>query len=146
MKAMADLEYSDADMHEILKRAASIDGNANLSRHVLEQTAAELGISKEALERAEAEYRDQQGTRSQREAYMKSRQAEFNQHLVSYCGVNLFLIGVWWFTGRGYPWFIWPIMGWGLGMFMHAFSLRTTQGEEFERGFQEWLSKQHSRV
>lgn len=138
---MPELEYSDGDMHEILKRAAAIDGNANLSRHVLEQSAAELGISPAALAQAEAEYREQAGTRAEREEFLRSKQAEFKGHLASYIGVNLFLVFVWFVTSRGYPWFIWPLAGWGLGLFFHAFSIRHTGGEEFEREFAEWLSK-----
>jgi hypothetical protein len=42
----------------------------------------------------------------------------FKWSLVSYFAVNLFLIGVWYFTpGKmKYFWPIWPILGWGLGL------------------------------
>jgi hypothetical protein len=48
---------------------------------------------------------------------------EFYQHLTSYIVVNLFLIGIWFFTGMGYPWFIWVILGWGIGIVSHGVSL-----------------------
>jgi hypothetical protein len=50
----------------------------------------------------------------------------FRWSLLSYCAVNLFLIGIWYFTsGSGsYFWPKWPLLGWGFGLLMqyvHAF-------------------------
>src|SRR4029453_3878397 len=36
-------------------------------------------------------------------------------------GINLVLIGIWAFSGRGAFWPIWVILGWGLGMAFYAF-------------------------
>lgn len=138
---MPNLEYSDGDMHEILKRAAAIDGNANLSRSVLEQTASELGISREALERAEAEYSKERESLAEMDDFLRAKRVEFSQHLASYVSVNLFLIFIWWFTGHGYPWFMWPLMGWGIGMFGHWIHARTKSGSEFDREFKRWRKK-----
>ena len=138
---MANLEYSDGEMHEILKRAAAIDGNADLSRHVLEQTASELGISSEALQRAEAEYRREIAERSEIEGFLHAKRVEFGQHLASYLGVNAFLIGIWWMTGSRYPWFIWPLLGWGIGIFSHWLTSRATAGEQFEKEFKRWRKR-----
>jgi hypothetical protein len=44
-----------------------------------------------------------------------ARQA-FYRHLTSYLSVNALLVGIWAFTGRGYFWPIWPIMGWGIAV------------------------------
>ena len=55
------------------------------------------------------------------------RRAEFKKSVFSYIIVNTFLWGVWWFTtGRqqgfnGYPWPIWVMLGWGLGLGMQYF-------------------------
>jgi 2TM domain len=52
---------------------------------------------------------------------LAARRAGFKRNLVSYVIVNLFLIGVWYFTiGKtgGHFWPIWPILGWGLGVVM----------------------------
>ncbi len=40
-------------------------------------------------------------------------------HLGSYVIVNVFLIIVWALTGAGYPWFIWVMLGWGIGVAFH---------------------------
>jgi hypothetical protein len=46
----------------------------------------------------------------------------FQAHGSTYVLVNLFLIGVWAATGAGYFWPIWPIMGWGLAVALHAWA------------------------
>ena len=40
-------------------------------------------------------------------------------HLGSYIIVNIFLVIIWAITGAGYPWFIWVMIGWGIGMAFH---------------------------
>lgn len=48
---------------------------------------------------------------------------DFQVHLVIYIAVNLFLIAIWYFTSRPYgtffPWFIFPLFGWGIGIVAH---------------------------
>src|SRR4051794_33512034 len=43
--------------------------------------------------------------------------------LVSYVVINLFLVGVWAVTSRGYFWPIWIILPWGFALGMHAWSV-----------------------
>jgi hypothetical protein len=43
----------------------------------------------------------------------------FYTHLVSYVVVNAMLIIIWALTGQGYPWFIWTLAGWGIGLIFH---------------------------
>jgi Domain of unknown function (DUF1707)/2TM domain len=49
-----------------------------------------------------------------------ARQA-FYRALFAYVVTNLFLIGIWAFSGRGAFWPIWVVLGWGLGMAFYAF-------------------------
>jgi hypothetical protein len=55
----------------------------------------------------------------EREAKMIKRRRVFTLHLSVYLSANLFLFVVWLMTGRGYPWFIFPIFGWGIGLVAH---------------------------
>ncbi len=48
---------------------------------------------------------------------------DFVSHIVAYVVVNLFLVGIWWFTGAGYFWPAWIIGGWGVGLALHAWDL-----------------------
>lgn len=51
-------------------------------------------------------------------------------HLGSYFIVNVFLIIVWAITGAGYPWFIWVMIGWGIGVVFHIMHyFMSTHGE-----------------
>lgn len=52
------------------------------------------------------------------------RRASFKYHLGAYVIVNCFLWLVWYLSGRhttlnGWPWPIWPMAGWGIGLLFH---------------------------
>ena len=65
----------------------------------------------------------------------------FAIHLIVYLGVNALLICLWLFvTGRGFPWFVFPLGGWGIGLVSHYFFARsvgpktpTNRSERVER-------------
>ena len=49
----------------------------------------------------------------------------FTTHLIVYLAVNTLLICLWLFvTGRGFPWFVFPLGGWGIGLVSHYVSSR----------------------
>jgi len=54
------------------------------------------------------------------------RRAEFRTHLVVYLLVNLMLMVIWLISaiasGAWYPWFMYPLLGWGIGLGAHAWS------------------------
>jgi len=59
------------------------------------------------------------------EAYRKARKraaAKMGVHIhaAAYIVVNVLLVAINLITSREYPWCIWPIMGWGIGLFFHA--------------------------
>jgi hypothetical protein len=56
----------------------------------------------------------------QRAVHRLKKKAEFRSHLTSYVLVNALLVGIWAFTGQGYFWPIWPLLGWGVGIAFHA--------------------------
>lgn len=43
-------------------------------------------------------------------------------HLRVYVAVNLLLFGIWWLTGGAdtHPWFLYPLGGWGIGLYLHG--------------------------
>ena len=47
----------------------------------------------------------------------------FFVHLLLYVAVNTMLVVIWSMTGRGYPWFIWPLAGWGIGIIANAIAV-----------------------
>lgn len=48
---------------------------------------------------------------------------DFRTHLVVYLVVNAMLIGIWAVTGGGFFWPIFAILGWGIGLAMHAYGV-----------------------
>jgi hypothetical protein len=46
----------------------------------------------------------------------------FFVHLAVYIVVNIGLILLWWWTsgGKGHPWFVWTLGGWGIGLIFHC--------------------------
>jgi hypothetical protein len=126
---------SDQDVDEILRLAVNKSGLGGDLRSRLETSAEELGIPPEALAEAEAEYYQRRQTDAQeRHARIRRRRA-FIEHFVSYFGVNLLLIGIWYFTTHGTKpfWPIWPIMGWGLcGVLPHFVNAMILNKDEEE--------------
>lgn len=45
----------------------------------------------------------------------------FYAHLSIYIVANIFLVAIWWFTGGfgTFPWFIFPLFGWAIGVVAH---------------------------
>jgi len=44
----------------------------------------------------------------------------FYSHLTAYVIVNLMLVAIWYFTGHGYFWPMWVMLGWGIGLIFNA--------------------------
>ncbi len=40
-------------------------------------------------------------------------------HFAVYICVNIFLVIIWAVTGDGFPWFVFPLGGWGIGILFH---------------------------
>jgi hypothetical protein len=54
-------------------------------------------------------------------------------HLLMYLAVNAGLFAIWYSTGRGYPWFLWPLIGWGIGIVGHTLTMLFGPGSTFEQ-------------
>ncbi|MGZ4436227.1 MAG: 2TM domain-containing protein [Nocardioides sp.] len=63
--------------------------------------------------------------RSQAIRSLKAKQ-EFQGHLVAYLAVNAVFVMIWlvigWRSGAWFPWPLFPIAGWGIGIAMHAWT------------------------
>lgn len=76
-----------------------------------------------AAERAESEYRRRGRERSQR--WMRKG---FRIHATAFVAVQVLLIAIWtlqWqLGGTWYPWFLFPLIGWGIGLGAHYAAIR----------------------
>src|SRR2546427_6636175 len=70
----------------------------------------------------------------------------FRWHLAIYIIVNLGLVAIWYYTGAGFPWTIFPILFWGLGVLGHYWgAYHTTGGGWIERETQKILQEDEDR-
>jgi len=56
----------------------------------------------------------------EQEAKQIRRRRVFLLHLSIYTMTNIFLVIVWALTGAGYPWWLFPLFGWGIGLVAHG--------------------------
>ena len=56
----------------------------------------------------------------ERQARRIARRQWFWMHAVVWAAVQLFLVVVWLLSGVGYPWFVFPLFGWGILVAAHA--------------------------
>ena len=66
------------------------------------------------------------------------KRVEFRRHLVVYFVIISILWMIWFLTGAGYIWPIWPMAGWGIGVIFHyLFEYRSSsflsEEEEFKK-------------
>jgi hypothetical protein len=62
---------------------------------------------------------------SEEEIYKEARKRVeekkgFFIHLTIYIVVNIVIVIIWATTGAGFPWFIFPLAGWGIGVLFHG--------------------------
>ena len=65
---------------------------------------------------------------SEEEIYKQARKRVedkkgFYIHLGTYIVINAALVIIWALSGAGYPWFVWPLFGWGVGLIFHFLSV-----------------------
>ncbi len=93
--------------------------------------------------------RPQQVTRTEESALREKAEKRVKQrtrvleHIATYVLVNGFLVVVWALTGAGYPWFLWVMAGWGLGLALNVASYFTgSKGDSArERMIQEEIKR-----
>jgi 2TM domain len=80
-----------------------------------------------AAERAEAEDR-----RRRRERFARFQRKSFRIHATAFVAVQLLLVVVWalqWqLGGTAHPWFLYALLGWGVGLAAHYAAIRDSLG------------------
>jgi fatty acid desaturase len=63
-------------------------------------------------------------------------------HLIVYICVNIFLIIIWAFAaGGGFPWFIFPLVGWGIGLLFHYLEAFVFEGKSDRAAIEKEVEK-----
>ncbi len=67
---------------------------------------------------------------------MTAEQRAFQLHASVWFAVNFMLFVIWLITGAGHPWFLYPALGWGIGLAVHATATfnHPIHDEEIESG------------
>lgn len=142
---VARKQYSEEAAREILRRAMEEDQQEkDFSREQLQAMADELGISHESLARAEQTWLSEERTLPEREdqvAFLRHRQQAFRSHAAMFVIVNIFLFFLNIATGFESWWFIYPLLGWGMGLAAHAWSVRQNEGHQYEQELAQWRAQ-----
>jgi hypothetical protein len=113
---MADeRRYSEREVRAILDRALDHESDG-LTHGDLLAAAREAGISTEAVEKAALELDGLRAQDDARERILARRRAAFFSHLWAFVAVQLFLLALNLLTSPDYLWFLFPLLGWGLGL------------------------------
>src|SRR4051794_2118929 len=114
---MSDIRVADRDRERTVERLRRAAGEGRLEPAELEQRGeAALGSRTEGdLERLTEDLPSQRRARRRRR-----RAAEFHRHRTVYVAVSAGMVVLWALTGFGYFWPMWPILGWGSGLFFHG--------------------------
>jgi hypothetical protein len=137
---MAD-HFTQEEADAILRKAVERDPMGDeMSRDQLASIAHEMGISADALGRAEAAWREERREQSLRAAFEGELRSGFKSHVAQFLLVNAFLFLINFFATPDYFWFVYPLLGWGLGLAIQgAHTYRSSPEREEE--FRKWLEK-----
>lgn len=116
----SERRYSEQEVRAILERASRQDTSDGLSHSDLLDAAGEAGISRDAVEQAALDVEASRGRELARERIIARRRTGFFSHLSAYLAVQIFLIAINLLTSPQYLWFVFPLLGWGLGLFFSA--------------------------
>lgn len=129
------MSYNSEDVQKILQIALNERQEGEFSREQLVEMASELGISANILEKTEQKWLVQQEEELLQGTFNTLRRRDFRKHLISFIAVNLFLILLNLITTPSYFWSIFPVLGWGVGLFFHWWNVYQTKTKNDKRAF-----------
>lgn len=135
------MSYDSEDVQEILQIALTRKQETEFSREELVEMASDLGISSNMLETTEQKWLAQQEEEGSRRTFNTFRRRAFWAHFVSFLAVNFCLILLNLITSPSYFWAIFPVLGWGLGLFFHWWSVYQSKTEDYEIALQKWRAE-----
>jgi hypothetical protein len=112
--------YSEDEVRAIIDRALRNDLGGDVSHDELVAVAGEVGISRDAIEDAAREIRATRQLDQVKQRVIQRRRRHLASHASTFAIVNLFLFAINFLTSPGQWWFVFPLLGWGLGLIFHA--------------------------
>jgi hypothetical protein len=139
--------YSEEEANDILRRAIEkLPIRDAMSLEQIEKIGAELGITPEALRQAEAEHLADGGQKQEYAVFLAHERGPFKTHLYLYAGVNAFLFLINFITNRDYWWFVFPLLGWGLGLYFHAVKVYARDSQMHIDAYNQFLKQRQPKV
>lgn len=132
--------FTNEEVTEIVRRALSAPDDASVSYDDLVEIADSSGISRDRLEKAIREQEERGEFEDAKREWLQKHRREFKDHLQCYLVSNgiLFLIDV--FTGPG-MWVHNVLIGWGIGLAIHASGVIFVKQEKIEQGARKVLKR-----
>jgi hypothetical protein len=112
--------YSSEDVQQILREASILQQGDPISRKQLLDIATEVGLSPEVLHQAEQAWLHQQQVMQQQTTRQARARLGFQLHLIPYIAGSVLLVLLNLATTPRIYWSLYPIVGWGMGVTMHA--------------------------
>lgn len=135
-------QYTQDEVTAIIRRALMHqDPEGLVNEEELEEIARHAGVSPEQLQHA---LREEAGQREVEQAKLKiqaRKRREFVDHLRAYLIVNGALILMNLLTSW-YPWSLWCILGWGIGLAFHASDVFFRNEEKLDKEARKHLRKE----
>ena len=132
--AMADRIYTRQEADAILARALERQGDTT-SHEDLVAAAGEIGVSREALERAAGEILARRSDDAEIRLLRARRWRGFVSHLVPYVLVGA-LLGFINFLTTSFPWVVIVMLAWGVGLASHLASVVLVDDEQLRARLQ----------
>jgi hypothetical protein len=133
---MTERRYSREEVDAILGRAVERERKTDdLSREQLVAIAQEVGVTPESIDRAIEEIAAEHQGEEELVRLRRRAWRGFVGHLVPYLCVNFMLVVINGLTTR-FPWALFPIVGWGIGLLLHLFAVAVPSPEQLERRLQ----------
>ncbi|HEY3415203.1 MAG TPA: 2TM domain-containing protein [Armatimonadota bacterium] len=140
--------YTEEQANAILRRAIErMPMKDEMSRAQLESIATELGVSPDALQKAEADWEAEQAQAVDRAAFIATRRADFRRTFTVFAVVNV-LFFLWCLAiGReqAISLAIVVMIGSTIGLALRAAFVLRTDGEDFELRFTRWRIERRAR-
>jgi 2TM domain len=142
--------YSQEDIQQILNLALTrknTTGDLEFSHQQLVEIADEMDIDLNTLQAAELDWAKSQTSSQQKAEFDLYRHQQFQKGLGRFAITNTFLVGinVVAIGGTGFLWSVAVLGFWGMGVALNGWNVYQLKGEEYDRKFQNWISKRKIR-
>ena len=144
--AMPQEFYQEEEAEAILRLAARRGATGGMSREALMRVAGEVGISPEEVEQAERQLSGQRDQTNLAAEFKRSQQVDFLERMASYAATSAFMIGIWYFTGRGFFWPAFVILAMGIGVATDVPKYLFVGGSSYQQAFSRWLAKRERKA